>query len=34
MEMEFKEKVARWNVLADLWIVNKKKVFIDFELVI
>ena len=26
--MEFKEKVARWNVLAELWIANSKKVFI------
>lgn len=28
MEMEFKEKVSRWNVLAELWITNSKKVFI------
>jgi hypothetical protein len=28
MDMDFKEKVARWKVLADLWITNYKKVFI------
>jgi hypothetical protein len=26
--MEFKERMARWQVLADLWILNNKKVFI------
>jgi hypothetical protein len=28
MEMEFKEKVARWKVLADLWITSSKQIFI------
>jgi hypothetical protein len=28
MEMDIKEKIARWKVLADLWITNSKKVFI------